>query len=262
MKKILLSFLFMFFACLSTEASVITVNSGYVSLDSEDSINMDNFWERNGKYEEKVLSIANKIIKANKLRHRMIFFLSRDKVINASADRFFRQIIIHQGLLPYIDNDDELAFIISHEISHLLDSYEESDSWVTYSFYGRYYELKSDLRAITLMEKAGYNPLAAITVMNKILDESPCLIDIFKVHPKGSTRMIAVYKYIIYRYPQYLNSPMSNNIYYVNFKTACEDDIVKFEKRLAQIKEQRILQAEKQKQKQLEKTKKTFDKKL
>jgi predicted metal-dependent RNase len=55
-------------------------------------------------------------------------------------------------------------------------------------------------------------------------------------HPKGSKRMLEMYKYIYVKYPQYLNSPMTNNIIYQNFMSAQRKEIEKFQQQYKQRK--------------------------
>ncbi len=67
------------------------------------------------------------------------------------------------------------------------------------------------------MVNAGYNPIAAIIVATKIYPEPMWDWGFTSTHPKGSKRVMAMYKYIYKKYPQFLNSDMTHNIYYRNF---------------------------------------------
>lgn len=65
------------------------------------------------------------------------------------------------------------------------------------------------------MVKAGYNPIAGMIVSDKIFDEPIWDWGFTSTHPKGSKRLVAMYKYIYKKYPAYLNSNMA---YTVNFQ--------------------------------------------
>lgn len=222
----------------------LSYESTYVSLDSEDSITMDNFWVKNGKYEEKIIKVGSKLLNDNNIDKRVPFNLVRNyKEANAYSESFGKTVYIYQGILPYIDNDDELAYVIGHEISHSLDAYGGVPAWIANSFNAKHYEYKSDLMAIDMMAKSGYNPVAAISCANKFMPECQWDFGFWFTHPKTSKRLMAMYKYIRVKYPWALDSPMASNIHYVNFKRAMDRDIKEFEQK-------RLEKALKQKQKE------------
>ncbi len=216
-------------ACSLPSNALSVSTSTFVNIDNEDSISMDNFWQKNGKYEEKIINIGSKLLFDNSINKRVPFQFSRDKVINADSTSFTKVVTIHQGLLPYIDNDDELAFILGHEISHSLDAYGGLPAWMANRFNSKHYEYKSDLMGIDLMVKSGYNPVAAITSQNKWMPETQW--DFGLSHPKTSKRLMAMYKYISVKYPWALSSQMTSNIHYVNFKRAMSRDIKEYEQK-------------------------------
>lgn len=195
-------------------------------VEIESNINMDNFWDKNGKEEQKVIDVGSKVINANKLSKRIpINVLRNQKVINAFSSKTDKTIIVCTGILPYFDNDDELAFVVSHEIAHSLDAYDGLGKWFAMWLNSKEYEYKADLIGVDLMVKAGYNPISAITVMNKSFPESYFDFGILTTHPKTSKRMLAIYKYIYKKYPWALNTDMVRNINYVNFTYSAEKDI-------------------------------------
>lgn len=202
----------------------------YIEFDFE-PISYKHFWETNGIYEQKVLEVGNKILNTNKINNRIGFVVARNiKVVNAYASYLDKSVTISTGILPYCDNDDELAAVIAHEIAHCLDYYEGGiPRWLgAMRFNSKAYETKADLVGIDLMTKAGYNPVAMITMGNKALDES-CWDDfIFWGHPKGSKRTLEEYKYIYVKYPWALKTDMVTNINYQNFVNYSQKDINKF----------------------------------
>lgn len=192
--------------------------------------NMNNFWDVNGRYQEKVIDIGNKLLSANKINKRLIFRVNMDfDNVNANAEASGKVVTVYTGLLPYIDSDDELAYILGHEIGHILDDYDGILKWlVVIPLNQKEYEYKADLVGIDLMVKAGYNPVAAISVANKALDESCWDSYFFWSHPRGSKRTLAMYKYIYKKYPWALNTDMIHNVNYQNFVNYSQKDIEEF----------------------------------
>lgn len=172
-------------------------------------------WKKNGKYEEKILNVGYKILNANKLpQHIAIKASVRKSRINAYAIFFDKSVLIDKGILPYFDNDDELAAILSHEIAHTLDMDAGFGRQMAMLYCPVKYETKADLVGLDLMIKAGYDPLAMISAMRKIAGEHA---DVGSTHPKGSRRLTYLYNYIKKYYPKSLkNSKYKNNLYFVN----------------------------------------------
>ncbi len=232
MKKALLSIVLLSILALPSYAGISSLQTGsYFSSENEDSYTMDTIWQKNGKFEEKVITIGAKLLNDNEINKRIPFMVERTKTINASSFTFTKTVVVYKGIFPYIDNDDELAFIIAHEISHSLDAYGGLPAWIAYTFNSKHYEYKSDLMAIDMMVKSGYNPVAAITCANKFFPESHWDIGLFTSHPKTSKRLLAVYKYVSVKYPWALNTQMASNIHFVNFKRAMDRDIKQFEQK-------------------------------
>src|SRR5574344_1653141 len=222
MKKFFILFaviLFSSLGVLADEVEIVDVSN----------VNMQNFWEKNGKNEQKITEIGTKILYTNKIDKRVAFQSNRNrKIINATTSLTNKTVTVYYGILPYIDNDDELAYIMSHEIAHALDAYGGPLKWATMAFNSKSYETKADLIGIDLMVKAGYNPIAAITMANKSFPEDYWDIWIFTTHPKTSVRLMDMYKYIYVKYPWALKSEMTNNINYQNFLNSSAKEIKEF----------------------------------
>lgn len=191
-------------------------------------LNMSNYWQKRYKDEEKVTNVAYKILHDNKVNKRVPVFVASSKVVNAFSNSSDKSITIFKGILPYIDNDDELAYIISHEIAHSIDYYGGYLKKVAMGANAKSYEIKADLKGIDFMVGAGYNPIAAITMATKIFEEPYYDWGFNYSHPKGSKRVMAMYEYIYKKYPKYLNSEMTKSITYQNFLYAMDKDIKAF----------------------------------
>ena len=207
----------------------------------EETITMDNIWNKLGKREQKINLIGSKILNENKIPKRVIFRLTSGYYkVNASARYVDKQVSVYRGLLNYIDNDDELAAILSHEIAHDMDFYRGFGQTIVMNFNKKSYEYKADLAGIDYMVKAGYNPVAMITIMNKIGNESVLDWRLSASHPKTSKRLMKDYEYIYKKYPKYLKSDMTKSIYYKTWVNTAEKDIQKFEQR----EKERVLKRE------------------
>lgn len=202
-------------------------NADNIELFNYADMNMKNFWPQNGKYEEKILSVGTKIINANRLNKRIAFRAIRNnKIINAYANATDKTVNVYYGILPYIDSDDELAAVLSHEMAHCLDQYDGGlFKWIEMNINSKEYEFKADLVGIDLMVKAGYNPIAAISCDNKWMGERYWDFGVFTTHPKTSRRLMEMYKYIYRKYPWALQSEMIHNISYENFTYSSEKEI-------------------------------------
>lgn len=192
----------------------------------ETNVDMKNFWEKNGKKTQKLLEVGTKVINANRLEKRIPLQLIESKQANAASFLNQKLVVVTTGIMPYIDNDDELAFIIGHEIAHSLDAYEGPGRRIAMRFNVRSYEYKADLVGLDLMTKAGYNPIAGITELYKWPAEP--LFDFVSSHPKPSRRTLEMYKYIYKKYPEALQSEMTKNVNYQNFLISSQKEITQF----------------------------------
>lgn len=128
-------------------------------------------------------------------------------------------IYITRALLEALDNDDEVAFVLGHEIGHvtgdhirkqlsqaivgsiLLDILTAGSgqlvrigSDVMFSLYqsgySRQHERDADMRGVRYMKAAGYNPVAAITALKKLGTERyKGFIRWFGTHPDIPSRI-------------------------------------------------------------------------
>ena len=173
--------------------------------------------EKEAPNQQRVMKIGYRVLNANQIENRMTFYYSNQNVVNAIAIARDKTIIIYKGLLPFIDDENEIAAIICHEIAHGLDFFGGYWRRLAMGFNPKKYERKADLKGVDLMVNAGYNPVAMIVVLNKICDE-PSYFENNATHPAGSDRLSAVYEYIYAKYPAYLaDNDYKNNLYYQNF---------------------------------------------
>ena len=185
--------------------------------------------------EATINTIGQKILTENKLPKEVKFNLVESDTINAYADTN-NNIVIYTGLLNLIEKDEELAGIMSHEIGHIMKSHCYKQTFFklalsiitskitnTYAAVGaevasglasnkvsREHEYDADYTSADLLYKAGYNPLGLISALNKISDK---YIDVFTDHPSGDKRLMALYDYINYNYPDEVKKGYNTNSY-------------------------------------------------
>lgn len=167
--------------------------------------------------------VGFKILNSNRIEKRFMFMAinrvyTRDIWTDVSSVN--RIVWIKPTVLPYIDDDSELAAILSHSLAHGVDTYEGAlrgyVSILNYWVAPNKYDLKADKTAVDFMVNAGYNPLALITILNKIGKQYR--YDIFSNHTLASRRMMLIYEYIYTKYPSILvENEYKDNIYYQNF---------------------------------------------
>ena len=207
MKKFLLTLVILLLGC-----------CGYCeTVQFESNVTMDNFWQKTGKDYQKVLLVSRKLMHDNSLKRASVFLLKKPNVVNAYSKRQSKEIYITTGFLPYINNDDELAAVLAHELAHTQEAYDGTIKLMAMSFNSKKYEYKADMKAVEYMVKSGYNPIAAITIGNKVFSEPLWDWGVSYTHPRGSKRLVEIYKYIYKKYPAYLNSDMVKSVIYQDF---------------------------------------------
>ena len=170
---------------------------------------------------KRVNTIGSKMLKANNVNYPIEFKVSSEEDINAYAN-IDKEIYVYKGLLEFVDNDEELAGVIGHEMGHIINGHcakqgvlntgiavvasvvvkNETANAVgqqlAQSKLSRTDEFEADISGVDLMSKAGYNPLAMVSLLNKISGDA--YIDILQTHPSGEKRILNAYNYIEYNY--------------------------------------------------------------
>ena len=173
--------------------------------------------------QQRMNQVGFNLLNSSRIEYRMIFMVtnriySRDRWADVSSVN--RTVWLKPCVLPYIDSDDELAGLLAHQISHGVDTYNGVMrgyiSILNYWVAPNKYDMLADKRAVDYMVNAGYNPLAYIVILNKIMQQYR--YDIFSNHTLVSRRMMMIYEYIYTKYPSILvDNDYKDNVYYQNF---------------------------------------------
>ena len=176
----------------------------------------------------RVNNIGQKILKANGLPDTITFKVSDDETINAYAN-IYKEVYVYRGLLEYVQSDDELAGVIAHELGHIVNAHCAKQSVINVIStalqpttqneklnltlqaaqqlsllkVSRNDEYEADRTAVDLLVKAGINPLSTISVLNKICGN---YFDLLQTHPSGEKRLLSIYDYTNYNYPQIIKA--------------------------------------------------------
>lgn len=182
---------------------------------------------------KRVNTIGTKILNANNVNYPIEFKVSNEEDINAYAN-INKEVYVYKGLLEYVDNNEELAGVISHEMGHIINGHcakqgilnatiatagsminvnstaKAIGQQFAVSKISRSDEFEADLTGVDLMAKAGYNPLAMISLLNKI---SGNYIDILQTHPSGEKRLMNIYDYVDYNYNSKIEKGFNSDSY-------------------------------------------------
>lgn len=226
---------------LTTIALLTMLSANAETIILESNVNMENYWTKNCKNTQKVLTVGRNLIHANDLKRAPLRLYKEGKIINAFANTFDKSVEVASGTLPYLSNDDELAFVIGHELAHAQDYYDGMAKLIAMQFNSKKYEYSSDLKSLDYMVAAGYNPIAGIIAGEKIFGEPVWDWGFLSTHPKGSKRLMSMYEHIYKKYPSYLNSPMAKNVIFIDFLNQNQKEIASFQQK--QAKKQRKLES-------------------
>lgn len=171
------------------------------------------------KISPKLMQAAQKVYNNNKTQYK--FKIADENVLNAWADG--RTVNITPMMMDFLETDQELALILSHELSHnimghigkkqqnsiigtILDLAAATQGVNTYGTFGTIgavsysqgFENEADYVAMYIMANAGYDISNAHTVWRKMSVENPGSIEksFFSSHPSNPERFLRMKKTI------------------------------------------------------------------
>ncbi len=254
MKKILIT-IFALFVCLQVNAATTTTN-----------------WDSTAA-QKKLNNIAYKLIKSNNLPDGISIKVSAEEEANAYAN-INKEIYVYKGMLNYATTDEEIASVIAHEMGHIINGHNAKQTILnslianitgsssekasvgavavqelSSTKLSRKDEFEADLSGVDLMVKAGYNPLAMISVLNKICGN---YVDIISSHPSGEKRLMNIYDYVSYNYPDWTKKGYTTDSYKkayalislnIQERNASKRLTKKYEKQQEKLKKEKIKRA-------------------
>lgn len=173
--------------------------------------------------QSRINEIGTQILNANKIGGRIIFVYdkdAKDTLLKMDTTVSSRQIVMFRQYYKFIVDDNELAAYLAREISNAQRTFDGmGNGWLTavqIKAAPKKFEMVADKRAVDYMVKAGYNPLALITFINKAFPQH--YQDLISNKNLTSKRLAHIYEYIYTKYPYFVtNNEYLQNPYYQNF---------------------------------------------
>ena len=167
--------------------------------------------------------IGQNIIKANKMPSTVTFKVTDNENMNTTSTSNI--VYIYNGDLKFVENDNELAAVVAHEIGHLVNGHEAKQSLLFNAIssvnpntstekgsttvdllkaaaankVSKDTEMEADRTAVDLMISAKYNPLALISVVYK--SDLAASGGILSSTPSCEERIMNIYDYANFNYP-------------------------------------------------------------
>ena len=182
-------------------------------------------------------TIGQNIIKANKMPSTVTFKVTDNPYMNSTNENYTQYVYIYAGDLKYVENDNELAGVVAHEIGHLVNGHYSKSSLlnniisafnpntktetgsttvnliktVSSNKVNKENEKEADITAVDLMMNAKYNPLALISVVYKsdIAENGGILSEDLSCEE----RIMNIYDYANYNYPAQVKANYKTNSY-------------------------------------------------
>ena len=173
--------------------------------------------------QNRINETGTQILNANKIGGRIIFVYdkdAKDTLLKMDTTVTSRQIVMFREYYKFISDDNELAAYLAREISNAQRTFDGiGNGWLTavqIKAAPKKFEMVADKRAVDYMVKAGYNPLALITFINKAFPQH--YQDLISNKNLTSKRLAHIYEYIYTKYPYFItNNEYLQNPYYQNF---------------------------------------------
>ena len=170
-------------------------------------------------------TIGQNIVKANKMPTTATFKVTDNEYMNENNTNTTQYVYIYRGDLQYVENDNELAAVVAHEIGHLVNGHYSKSSilnniissfnpntktengtatvsllkTISSNKVNKDNEKEADITAVDLLMTAKYNPLALISVVYKAdIAKNGGLLD---ENLSCEERIMNIYDYANYNYP-------------------------------------------------------------
>lgn len=121
---------------------------------------------------KKLRDIIQQVVTKNKLLNKKFtaILIASDSVnaFSLSSQSNIAYLYVTVGLLKFVDNDDQLASVVAHEISHIQLGHHLLRSANSAAQFNQSQELAADKYSIKLIANAGYKPSQAIKLLERL----------------------------------------------------------------------------------------------
>ncbi|MBS4760802.1 MAG: M48 family metallopeptidase [Clostridium sp.] len=181
-------------------------------------------------------TIGQNIVKANKMPATVTFKVTDNENMNTEST-YTQVVYIYSGDLKYVENDNELAAVVAHEIGHLVNGHTAKSSilnnaissfnpttstekgaatvsllkTISSNKVAKENDKEADLTAVDLMMTAKYNPLALISVVYK--SDAAVQGGILDDNLSCEERIMNIYDYANYNYPAQVKANYKTDSY-------------------------------------------------
>ena len=162
-------------------------------------------------------TIGQNIVKANNMPSTVTFKVTDNENMNTDVAATTQYIYIYSGDLKHVENDNELAAVIAHEIGHIVNGHNAKSSifntastqnaattvdlikTISSNKVSKSNDKEADITAVDLLSSAKYNPLALISVVYK--SDAAVVGGLMDENLSCEERIMNIYDYANYNYP-------------------------------------------------------------
>jgi predicted Zn-dependent protease len=119
---------------------------------------------------DEVKSLYNKLLaQTGQSQDRLPLEIVESNVVNAYTDG--KKVYVYRGILDYVDNEDQLALVLSHEIAHNMLRHLANKNFMSSSLEVSIAEANADKLGAYYLMKAGYSLCQAREIWKKFQAE-------------------------------------------------------------------------------------------
>lgn len=117
-------------------------------------------------------NLIKKLVTANNFSAKTVSpILLKSNSVNAyslGSNSSFSYVYVTKGLIKFVQNDDQLAAVLAHEISHIILGHHLARTKSSGSKFNQRQELEADRYSIRLLKKAGFKVQQSIKLLERL----------------------------------------------------------------------------------------------
>lgn len=102
-------------------------------------------------YQKILTETGFRLLNANNIPNRATFYYLSENKVKTKINSRLKRLYFYKGIMPYVEDENEYAALISIELARLLDIQAGFFRRFSISYSPRKYELRADKRAVDLM---------------------------------------------------------------------------------------------------------------